>query len=69
MVGDQLKTFLEANPKMPKDLMLVDDYSFNAFKEMGFGKIGENPELAIKVCVCMCIFIYVYLFMYLCVCI
>eukprot|EP00596_Hydrurales_sp_CCMP1899_P001919 CAMPEP_0119042840 /NCGR_PEP_ID=MMETSP1177-20130426/16198_1 /TAXON_ID=2985 /ORGANISM="Ochromonas sp, Strain CCMP1899" /LENGTH=112 /DNA_ID=CAMNT_0007009877 /DNA_START=449 /DNA_END=787 /DNA_ORIENTATION=- len=33
---------------MPKDLMLVDDYSFNAFKEMGFGKIGENPELAIK---------------------
>jgi hypothetical protein len=53
MIGDQLKTFLEANPKMPKDLMLVDDYSFNAFKEMGFGKIGENPELAIKVCVCV----------------
>jgi hypothetical protein len=28
--------------------MLVDDYSFNAFKSVGFGKIGENAELAIK---------------------
>lgn len=28
--------------------MLVDDYSFEAFNGVGFGKIGENQELAIK---------------------
>ena len=43
-----MKIFLENNPKVPKNLMLVDDYSFNAFNALGFGKIGENAELAVK---------------------
>ena len=43
-----MKLFLENNPKIPKDLMLVDDYNFNAFNSVGFGKIGENAELAVK---------------------
>lgn len=47
-VGDQLKLFLENNPKIPAELMLVDDYSFEAFNGAGFGKIGENAELAVK---------------------
>lgn len=46
--GDQLKIFLENNPKIPKDLMLVDDYSLESFNSVGFGKIGENAELAKK---------------------
>jgi hypothetical protein len=39
---------LENNPKIPQDLMLVDDYSFEAFNSVGFGKIGENADLAVK---------------------
>jgi hypothetical protein len=39
---------LENNPKVPADLMLVDDYSFESFKAAGFGVIGENAELAVK---------------------
>ena len=29
-------------------MMLVDDYQFDAFNSAGFGKIGENAELAVK---------------------
>lgn len=46
--GDQLKLFLEKNPQIPVDLMLVEDYTFGAFNSAGFGKIGENAELAVK---------------------
>jgi hypothetical protein len=46
--GDQLSLFLEKNPKVPKELMLVDDYSFAAYNRIGLGKIGDDPRLAIK---------------------
>jgi len=46
--GDQLSMFLSKNPNMPKDLMLVDDYSNKAFKQIGIGLIAEKQELAIK---------------------
>lgn len=49
-IGDEekLTTFLESNPKAPKDLFLVDNYEFGAYKAAGFGKIAENAELSIK---------------------
>lgn len=49
-IGDQqkLQIFLENNPKAPKELFLVDDYEFGAYKAAGFGKIGESAELSIK---------------------
>mmetsp|Transcript_27270 Transcript_27270/g.38771 ORF Transcript_27270/g.38771 Transcript_27270/m.38771 type:complete len:140 (-) Transcript_27270:48-467(-) len=49
-IGDEekLSTFLESNPKAPKDLFLVDNYEFGAYKAAGFGKIAENAELSIK---------------------
>jgi hypothetical protein len=46
--GDQLKLFLEKNGYMPPELMLVDDYKFNAYNAVGLGKIGESRELAVK---------------------
>lgn len=46
--GDQLSLFLEKNSYIPKTLMLVDDYKFNAYNAVGLGKIGESRELAVK---------------------
>lgn len=45
-IGDEgkLATFLDANPKVPKELMLVDDYSFGAYNSAGFGKLLEDKE-------------------------
>jgi hypothetical protein len=39
---------LEKNPKVPKDSMFVDGYSFDAYNKVGLGKIAENPSLAVK---------------------
>ena len=49
-IGDEekLSTFLASNPTAPKDLFLVDNYEFGAYKAAGFGKIAENAELSIK---------------------
>ena len=49
-IGDseKLNIFLESNPNAPKELFLVDDYTFTAYNAMGFGKIAENAELSIK---------------------
>lgn len=47
VIGDQLKIFLDKNPKVPRDMMLVDNYQFNAFKSVGFGKIGRYIYLDI----------------------
>lgn len=47
-LGDQekLDKFLENNPKVPRNLLLLDDYSLNAYNALGFGKIAENKEMA-----------------------
>lgn len=49
-IGDKekLNLFLEKTPKLPKDSLLVDDYSFSAYQTVGYGKIAENPENALK---------------------
>jgi hypothetical protein len=48
-IGDQekLNAFLEQNPKVPRNQMFVDDYSFDAYKIAGFGRFDEqDKELA-----------------------
>jgi len=45
--GDQLKIFLEKNPELPPELLLVDDYSFEAYKAVGLTTLLEakaGPE-------------------------
>lgn len=44
--AEQLRTFLEVNPAIPKELALVDDYAFGAYKEAGFGTIQDNAAAA-----------------------
>ena len=39
--ADKLNVFLDANPWMKKDQMFVDDYSFDAYRAVGFGKFDE----------------------------
>lgn len=46
--GDQLKIFVEKNPDIPKDLVLADDYTFSAYKTVGFKTIAEDKEMAKK---------------------
>ena len=39
---DKLKLFLEKNPKIPADRILVDDYDHQSYKEtMGFERFDE----------------------------
>ena len=42
-IGDAVKlnTFLDANPWMPRSQMFVDDYSFDTYKAVGFGRFDE----------------------------
>lgn len=49
-IGDAVKlnAFLDANPWMPREQMLVDDYSFNAYRAAGFGKFDEAGKEAVK---------------------
>jgi len=42
--GEKLSLFLEKNPRIPKSTILTDNYAFNAYKAMGFGKIGDDKE-------------------------
>ena len=46
--GEQLSLFLEKNPDIPRDLLLADDYTFSAYKAVGFKAIAEDPEMAKK---------------------
>ena len=36
------------NPMIPRNNIFIDGYSFNAYNTIGFGKIGENKDLAVK---------------------
>jgi len=49
-IGDQekLNLFLKQNPYVPRELVFVDGYSFDAYKAAGLGKIGDNQEDAKK---------------------
>lgn len=42
-IGDveKLNVFLEQNPKVPPEQMFVDDYSFDAYKSVGFKSFTE----------------------------
>jgi hypothetical protein len=46
--GDQLSIFVEKNPEIPKELLLSDDYTFSAYKAVGFKTIAEDKEMAKK---------------------
>jgi len=45
-IGDdeKLNTFLDANPNIPRDQVFVDDYSFGAYKAMGFKSFTETDK-------------------------
>lgn len=45
---DKLAAFLEKNPEIPRDQVLVDDYSFEAYKAAGFGKFDDVPKEVAK---------------------
>ena len=49
-IGDEekLATFLEKNPEIPRDQVLVDDYSFGAYKAAGFGKFDDTDKEVAK---------------------
>ena len=42
--GEKLTLFLEKNPRVPRDLMLADDYSFSAYDAVGLKKLGDDTE-------------------------
>ena len=42
--GEKLSLFLEKNPRVPRDLILTDDYSFSAYDTVGLKKIGEDTN-------------------------
>ncbi len=45
-IGDaeMISYFLEKNPKVPRNMMLVDDYNFTAYNSMGYGKLLEDKQ-------------------------
>mmetsp|Transcript_15423 Transcript_15423/g.31656 ORF Transcript_15423/g.31656 Transcript_15423/m.31656 type:complete len:191 (+) Transcript_15423:785-1357(+) len=44
--ADQLKVFLEKNPAIPRDRILVDDYDHKSYKEtMGFERFDEIKSI------------------------
>jgi hypothetical protein len=45
-IGDQkkLETFLELNPEIPRDTVFGDDYDFQAYNAVGFGKFTDLSE-------------------------
>jgi hypothetical protein len=49
-IGDEekLRIFLEQNPNVPRDQMFVDDYSFGAYKSVGFKSFTQVDKDVIK---------------------
>mmetsp|Transcript_35163 Transcript_35163/g.84861 ORF Transcript_35163/g.84861 Transcript_35163/m.84861 type:complete len:152 (-) Transcript_35163:167-622(-) len=44
---DKLETFLELNPSVPRESILVDDYDHRLYKQLGFGRFDEaNLKMA-----------------------
>lgn len=46
--ADQLKVFLENNPKIPQELIYVDEPSLKAYNAMGIGILFDNKERTMK---------------------
>mmetsp|Transcript_21622 Transcript_21622/g.31361 ORF Transcript_21622/g.31361 Transcript_21622/m.31361 type:complete len:126 (-) Transcript_21622:266-643(-) len=43
-----MQTFLDQNPSIPSDQMFVDDYSFAAYKAVGFKSFTDTDKEAAK---------------------
>lgn len=45
-IGDseKLNVFLSNNPKVPRQNIFVDDYSFNAYKAVGFRSLSDSEQ-------------------------
>jgi hypothetical protein len=46
--ADKLNTFLHANKWMGRDMMFMDNYSFNAYKVAGFGRFDQVNKETVK---------------------
>lgn len=49
--ADKVQLFLEKNPLVPKEYLLVDDYTFTAYNALGYGSltnIAEDPNKTVK---------------------
>ena len=42
--SDKINLFLEKNPRVPRNLLLVDDFSMRAYKAAGFKLIGQEAS-------------------------
>jgi len=49
-IGDveKLEAFLEKNPKIPRESVLVDDYEFGAYQAAGFSRFDEQDSETTK---------------------
>ena len=49
-IGDQekLNTFLDLNEFIPRNQAFVDDYTFGAYKAVGFGRFDEQDKEVVK---------------------
>lgn len=49
-IGDaeKLNTFLDLNEYIPRNRAFVDDYSFDAYKQVGFGRFDEQDKKVAK---------------------
>lgn len=45
---DKMKVFLDKNPDIPPEQMFVDDYSFDAYKSVGFKSFTEVDKDVVK---------------------
>lgn len=46
--ADKLNSFLDVNSFIPKEQMFVDDYSFDAYKAVGFSRFDQVDKEAAK---------------------
>lgn len=42
--SDKLNVFLDNNPNVPRKNLFVDDYSFKAYKSVGFGSLNDPQQ-------------------------
>jgi hypothetical protein len=42
--SDKINVFLEKNPRVPRELLFVDDYKMEAYKAAGFELIGDGAS-------------------------
>lgn len=42
--SDQINLFLDKNPRVPRGMLLADDYAMNAYRAAGFSTIGYDAR-------------------------